>query len=211
MTTDRVLLIINVVETVVLILQFVLLNKQIKISRKEINQGYEKERREKTVEYLFQWSEAVNNDINNLAIPIVDALDEKQCKMLYDGVPFMVSGDLITLVNKMCDVEKLATCKTNGNSLIVDGEVLFALRSSTIKVLNALENIMLAWQMKIVDTNTIENEFKSYVDYASGKMILYNFRNITHNLNSYPAIKLFCQEQLSIVNKERKNTQITDV
>ena len=70
MTTDRVLLIINVVETIILILQFVLLNKQMQISRKEINQGYEKERREKTVEYLFQWNEAVHNHTYNLAITI---------------------------------------------------------------------------------------------------------------------------------------------
>ncbi len=62
MTSDKILLIINVAETIVLILQFFQLNKQIQISRKEINQGYEKDRREKTVEYLFQWSEAVHND-----------------------------------------------------------------------------------------------------------------------------------------------------
>ena len=74
----------------------------------------------------------------------------------------------------MCDVEKLSRCKTNNNSLIVDGDALFALRSSTINVLNALENIMIAWQLDIVDKTTIENEFKSFVDYSSGKMLLYN-------------------------------------
>lgn len=211
MTTDRVLLIINVVETIILILQFVLLNKQMQISRKEINQGYEKERREKTVEYLFQWNEAVHNHTYNLAITIVEALDENQCKKLNDSIPFEVSGDLVPLVNRMIDAEKLSMCKTNNNSLVVDGDVLFALRSNTIDVLNALENIMIAWQLDIVDKDIIENEFKSFVDYSSGKMILYNFRNITHDLNSYPAIKSFCQAQLSKVNKERNITSITDV
>lgn len=211
MTSDKILLIINVAETIVLILQFFQLNKQIQISRKEINQGYEKDRREKTVEYLFQWSEAVHNDTYNMAIMIVDVLDENQCKMLFDGVPFEVRGELIQLVNRMCDVEKLSRCKTNNNSLIVDGDALFALRSSTINVLNALENIMIAWQLDIVDKTTIENEFKSFVDYSSGKMLLYNFRNITHDVNSYPAIKSFCQAQLSKVNKKEKSTPITDV
>ena len=50
---------------------------------------------EKNVEYLFQWSEAVHNDTYNMAIMIVDVLDENQCKMLFEGVPFEARGELI--------------------------------------------------------------------------------------------------------------------
>ena len=67
-----------------------------------------------------------------MAIMIVEALDDSRCKMLFEGVPFEVKGELIRLVNRMCDAEKLSMCKTNNDSLIVDGDALFALRSSTI-------------------------------------------------------------------------------
>ena len=52
---------------------------------------------EKNVEYLFQWSEAVHNDTYNMAIMIVDVLDENQCEMLFEGVPFEARGELIQL------------------------------------------------------------------------------------------------------------------
>ncbi len=189
------LLIVTAIGVLVTAIELGILIYQTVINRK-------KERCDLTVKLLLDWSLNLNSNMTR-SRKIVENFSKEQCKKLFNNEVFSVSptqykeicNRLIQGKTKMKAIEsekmvKLSPCEVN------------TLRDDVIKYLNLLESILAARQFKIADNKLIKTEFKYLVKSKSGECVLSVFREAMNDIESYPAIKKFCED----MNKESKRS-----
>ncbi len=170
---------------------------QIKQNRKK---QYDQSRREKTVDMVTMYINSINSQ-TKATENIVAQLTDDQCQDLYNGMVFCVDEKI---VNKMCnicpyrdeckkDITKKTRCKNNKGEFVVDGDLLYLLRSNVINYLNTLECVLLSWQLGIVDQKALEEQFEFLDKKRQKERALEVFRTIAGNGKSYPTIEKFYQ------------------
>ena len=160
---------------------------------------YKQLRREKTAEMIMYYSQQITKE-TKYKESIVLSLNDDQCIDLYNCTPFIIDEKT---KKKLCSIcphkikcrknnHKNELCKKDGRYYISDS-VLYDLRGSTISYLNALESVLLTWELGIVERPVIEEQF-SFLDKKRKKeRALETFRTIAGSGHSYPAIEKFYQ------------------
>lgn len=188
---------------------------QIRISINHSKKNHEEQRRIKTVDILNNWNHGLKRE-TRLAEKIVEELTQKQCKDLYNYIPFSVSEEIHSMICKICSrnqqdySQNKQECKEcmpdkNGNYLI-DGLKLIELRTNVTSYLNNLEIVAVAWQQAIIDRKIIEEQF-SFLYNPGNKSALETYRNVAGGGNSYKVLTEFYNQikannQPNIVKKD---------
>lgn len=158
---------------------------------------HEEQRRIRTVEVIRNWSANLKKE-TRLAEKIVENFDARQCKKLYNHIPFTVED--VEVYKDICQLcrekpNKQTVCKkcmTNGK-FKVENEQLIELRAQVTNYLNNLEIVALAWQQAVVDTDEIVRQFL-FLDTPGTKSALATYRAIAGGGKSYPLTEKFYQE-----------------
>lgn len=184
---------LNIALSVVGIVSSLAIFVQIFLIKKQMKNGYEKSRREKTVDLLIVWTKSLNKETIQ-AKKIVESLSDKQCMDLYNNIPFEVDPKIrdklcIFCSEKVCkDCEAYQEC--NGRYK-VSNKQLANLRFHAVTFLNTLESILVAWQSSIVDDQIICAQFGYLFNQQEGKDLMYSMRKACGGVDSYPAIAAF--------------------
>ena len=152
-----------------------------------------------TIKLLLDWSLNLSSDMSR-SRKIVEQFDIEQCKKLFENELFEVKPkqykyicrrvykkDPHILLNR---VIKLKPLEVN------------ILRDDVIKYLNLLESVLAARQYGVADDKLITKEFKYLVQPQSGQSVLNVFIEAMNDIESYPAIKKFCED----MNKKSKQS-----
>ena len=210
---------ISITLQIIGLISLVLVVIQIMLERKHQKGLHEEQRRIQTIDVISNWNNALKHE-TRLSEKIVEQLDKKQCKSLYDYVPFYVDESIHKMICQMCS-ERSESCKdcetgkqcvactkNKKGEYLVSGIQLTELRGYVTTYLNNLEIVALSWQQAIVDEETILKQF-SYLYTPGTKSALETYRSIAGNGNSYPALAAFYQKiaQSNTVTVQRKEEQ----
>jgi len=187
MNSDCIRLIFSGIEILVMVVSATLVIRQLKLTKKQISDGHDEHRREKTVDIMFTWCESLMRD-TALAEQVTRKFSTEQCRCLYEQRPFNVTQEIKTALCKFCPFpdSECSDC-TLKNETTVDGKIHTELRHHVMMYLNTLETIMVAWQLAVVDRKTIEEQFHFLVAEGKGEA-LHNLRTVA---GGYPAIGEF--------------------
>lgn len=151
---------------------------------------HERSRREKTVEFLFEWTTSIREE-TSAARKIVESLDEPQSRNLQNldttKIPIKHKATLLKLLN-LNPENDLAV---EGDNVILLAEQTSKLRWYIISYLNHLETILVAWQSSIVDTDILEKELSYLFSTEHGYTALKKFRDAAGGSKVFPAIEAF--------------------
>lgn len=187
---------------------------QIKKNRKK---QYEQSRREKTIDMVTMYINSINSQ-TKATENIVAQLTDDQCQDLYNGISFEVDEKIVNKMCKICpyraeckqDTNKKTKCKNSKGEFVIEGDLLYLLRSSVINYLNTLECVLLSWQLGIVDQKTLEEQFEFLDKKRQKERALEVFRTIAGNGKSYPTIEKFYQ-YLDQKNNDRAKETIKEI
>ncbi len=186
---------------VISLISLILVVMQMRVERKHQKDLHEEQRRIQTINVISNWNSALKHE-TRLSEKIVEQLSIKQCKKLYDYIPFYVDESVHKMICQMCsersescrDCETCKQCavctKNEKGEYLVSGIQLTELRGYVTTYLNNLEIVALSWQQAIVDEDTILKQF-SYLYTPGTKSALQNYRSVAGNGNSYPALDAF--------------------
>ena len=197
------MLAIAIIELIVLIISAALVIPQIFLLKKQISEHHEERRRENTINFMVDWCNSVKKD-TCIAEQVARKLNNEQGISLYKHEAFEVSNNLKQEICKFCPLSKdhCGECSLSNEKNKVDGKILTELRWHVITYLNTLETILIAWDLGIVDTATIEEQFSFLKDPSKG-LTLSQFRN---SAGGYPVIEKFIDKI-----KEHSNTSKTEL
>ncbi|MBQ2999832.1 MAG: hypothetical protein IJD64_05160 [Clostridia bacterium] len=194
------MLCVAILELIILIITAFLVIIQIYLLRKQIKQQHEERRRENTTQFMATWCNSLKKD-TCIAEQVARKLNTDQCQKLYEHQAFDVSDDIKKDICKFCPIDSshCANCSLK-NSKTVDGKILTELRWHVITYLNTLETMLVSWNLGIVDTETIEQQFQFLNDVKKG-CTLAEFR---HTAGGYPIIEQFI-DRIKDSNPKPKN------
>lgn len=181
------MLVVSIIELIILLASALLIIPQIFLLKKQIKDQHEEKRRENTISFMLNWCNSVKKD-TSIAEQVARKLNNDQGIMLYKHEAFMVSDSIREDICKFCPLDKQLCPKCSlQNSNLVDGKILTELRWHVITYLNTLETVLIAWDLGIVDRETVEEQFDFLKDSNKG-VTLSQFRNIA---GGYPVIDKF--------------------
>lgn len=160
--------------------------------RKQMKNEYEKARREKTAEWMNNWCNSVKKATIS-AESIAQTFDENQCRALYRRDAFSVNKKTGKKICEMCSLDKhiqCENCSLQEDGTTVDSAILDELRWHVVSYLNTLETLMVAWDLAIVDRQTIEEQYQFLYDPSRGNNAIEKFR---YAAGGYPTIEKFMQ------------------
>ena len=179
------LLIVTAIELVALIYQTI--------------RNRKKERCDLTVNLLLNWSLNLNSNMTR-SRKIVESFNKEQCKSLFNNELLKVQPDQYREIYKRCNNEDWNSY--DDNMIELKPSEINTLRDDVMKYLNLLESVLVARQYGIADNKLIKTEFKYLVKSKSGECVLSVFREAMGDIESYPAIKKFCED----MNKKSKQS-----
>lgn len=197
-------IILDIIESIVVILSAAIAIIQLCLLRKQTKTNHKSLRRKTTIDVMTAWYTTIRKD-TSFARYAANNLSEKQCKSLYESKPFTITPDIKEDFCKFCprwDSCKMnppgafSSCSLSGNGRTVDGLILSDLRWHVISYLNALETVMTAWHMGIVEKDIIEEQFQFLLHQGHS---LSAFRSIS---KGYPYIEEF-------IDKIKEKPQVT--
>lgn len=183
----------------------------------QMKNGYERARREKTLDLLMIWSTNLTPE-TNFAVKIVEKFNKDQCTKLYKMDEFYVSKEVCyeikTVYSDYKEENKTSICeylqtntieknvdginctscaaKTKSEDVLLDKYYIKKLRYSILQYLNILETVLLGWQNGVIDKEVVEQQFSFLHDPANNKNCLQDFRVAAGAERSYPSIEAFC-------------------
>ncbi|MBQ2719033.1 MAG: hypothetical protein IJB94_02760 [Clostridia bacterium] len=178
---------VSIVEVAILFISAGLIIPQIFLLKKQIKEQHEEHRRENTINYMLTWCDCVKKD-TCIAEQVARKLNNDQAISLYKHEAFEVLPQTKKDICKFCSLGKEACagcCLKDSN--VVDGKILTELRWHVITYLNTLETVLIAWDLGIVDRETIEEQFSFLKDATKGST-LSQFR---YSAGGYPVIEKF--------------------
>lgn len=169
---------LDTVESIIVILSAIIAVIQLCLLRKQTKSNHESLRRKTTIDTMTAWCTTIRKD-TSFARYAAKNLSEKQCKNLYDGKPFEITSDIKEDFCKFCSNRDSCKASSNapgsvfpcslfGDGRTVDGLILSDLRWHVISYLNALETVMTAYHMGIVDKDVIEEQFQFLLHEGNG-------------------------------------------
>lgn len=176
-------------------------------TKKAEQKNHEELRRVKTIEVMQNWSKTLKKE-TSFAEKIVEGFSEEQCRALYFGESIKIDIEKGEKICQICPerTENCKKCKTD-RKLKLEGVQLSEFRWYVINYLNMLENVMTAWNLKIVDTDEIEQQFQYLYNPEKGWNALEAFRKAAGGKKSYPNIDKFILQ----LKEKREKEQLKDV
>lgn len=159
------------------------------LTRRQIEDDYERSRRERTIDLLLDWFERLEYS-NSTARKFAENIDDISLKAIWNNTEFKIQN---TEQNKkylkiLFPKEKFDDKKTFEINALQSSKI----RWNLISYLNVLEAILASWVNDTADRELIEEEFKYMFDHDDGT--LKRFRNLS--AGSYPCIDLFEEDML---------------
>lgn len=179
---------------------------QIYQNYKENKDGHEEVRRIKTVEIMQDWTTSIKKEAS-YAEMIVEGFTPEQCRHLYLKEQFSIDVDKAKMICQICpnSSDKCQNCK-EGDKHILKGTQLNELRWYVVTYLNMLEIVMTAWDLGIVDCETVKNQFQYLYNPEKGWDALEDFRIAAGGNKAYPNIGKFVQ----MLKIEYQQSDLTD-
>lgn len=189
---------ITALSTIFIALQFYQMKKAEEKSHEEM-------RRIQTIEVMQNWSCSLKKE-TSFAEKIVEGFNDEQCRALYFGEVIKIDVEKGEKICQICP-EKCEGCRKCIDEKIfkLEGVQLSEFRWYVITYLNMLENVMTAWDLKIVDTYEIEQQFQYLYNSEKGWDALESFRKAAGGKKSYPNIEKFVS--LLKEKSEQKNSR----
>ena len=191
---------VAIIELVVLGLSAGLVCWQIYLLKKQMQNQHEEKRRENTVDFMITWCNSVKKD-TSIAAQVASRLTEDQSLQLYLTKAFTVNKEIKQDICKFCPLGDGAcqSCSLREEGLKVDGKILTELRWHVISYLNTLETVLIAWDLGIVDSATIEAQFQ-FLRATTKGFVLSNFRK---SAGGYPIIQKFLEANKESTQKSK--------
>lgn len=190
---------------------------QLRQIKKNRVRQFDQARREKTVEMVMHYTTDIDN-LTRAVERVVAQFSDEQCQDLYNGVPFEIDEKTRKRLCGFCPhqieckklkEDELKYCQNDDKKYYISGDLLYFVRGSIIDYLNALECVLLAWQLGIVDQPALEEQFAFLDKKRSRDRAVTAFRAVAGNGRSYPAIEKFYQhldqQQREEAKKSLKN------
>lgn len=191
---------ISVITAILTLVGLIFACVQLRQIKKNRVRQFDQARREKTVELVLQYVKD-NDSLTRAIEKVVSQFSEEQCFDLYNLSPFEIDDKVRRRICGICpyrlecqklDDKELRCCQGNDKKFYVKGDILYFLRGGIVRCLNALECVLLAWQLGIVDQAALEEQF-AFLDRNGGDRAVKAFRNVAGNGRAYPAIEKFYQ------------------
>ncbi len=185
--------------TIISIVMMIFAFKELKLLRKQIESNQKNECCKLTIDLLLNWSQNLTSDMSR-SRKIVEQFDIEQCKKLFDNELFEVKPKQYKYICRR--IYKRDPYFLSNRVIKLKPLEVNTLRDDVIKYLNLLESILAARQYGVADDELITKEFKYLVKSKSGECVLSVFREAMGDIESYPAIKKFCED----MNKKSKQS-----
>ncbi|NVK54014.1 MAG: hypothetical protein HWE26_00250 [Alteromonadaceae bacterium] len=166
--------------------------KQLELASASMKNDHERTRRVNTVDVVRIWVERTNH-LWSAAKKVAEKTSVAECTNISDNksarIPIEVESNLRTALSSIWDDDKDLTIK--------DGFIEINTKESTelkyliVSYLNALETVLMAWRMAIVDKEMIEKQFCFLVKLKTEEQAMKNYRQAVDGHETYPCIELF--------------------
>ncbi len=189
---DNLISIITMVATIFTCITAFIAIVQLIIMKNSFVQDHERSRREKAVEYIFEWVKYTSH--GTAAKGIVERLDESQCKKLWKEQEFEVEIKYKNYLERGIKDFGLAKINNTNNKLIIDCNQSALIRKDAIAYLNLTEMIIAAAYNGVADKDIIEKEFAPLVCEEKNIHLLANLRKVAGGKKTFPYIEKFVNE-----------------
>lgn len=185
------MVIFQIICSVITALSTIFIALQFYQMKKAEEKNHEEMRRIKTIEVMQNWSSSLKKE-TSFAEKIVEGFSEEQCRALYFGEEIKIEDKKGENICQICPENSSGCSKCKkGNKFKLNGVQLSEFRWYVITYLNMLENVMTAWNLKIVDTDEIEQQFQYLYNPEKGWNALEAFRKAAGGNKAYPNIDRF--------------------
>lgn len=187
---------------------------QLSIMKNSFIQDHERSRREKAIEYIFEWVRYTSD--GTAAKGLVERLDEKQCTKLWKEQEFEVDVKYKNYLERGIKDFGVTEISTSGNTIIIDCNQSALIRKRVIAYLNMTEMVIASAYNCVADKDIIMAEFSPLVCEEKNIHLLANLRKVAGGKTTYPYIEKFVKEvecddivikeklgQLNVLNKNK--------
>lgn len=124
------------------------------VAVRQLHAEHERGRREKTVEYLWNWSTNLSPELPRVR-KFVEVLSLEDCRNLCNGESFTISDGLkeefLYLRDFIASFNKTNSVKKSNKGISISKQEAAILREYTVRCLNQLEALLVGWQYAILD------------------------------------------------------------
>lgn len=177
---------VQIICEIVTALSTVLIVIQLLIMRNTEKKNREEARRLNTVQVMQHWSDSLEKE-TSFAERIVEQFDKEQCRKLYAKDNLIVNEKLAGEIMQLCPLHADDCEQQSENQFLIKGALLSELRWYIITYLNTLETVLTAWNLSIVDHETIVSQFQYLYNQEKDWNVLEEFRNASGGNKSYPS------------------------
>ena len=196
----------NVVMAVGIILvwyQASLSRKQLEASNRALAADHERSRRELTLITMYNWNKDVG-PTTAAAERLIQRFTEAQCRDIVQNRPIPISKDYVPIARAVLGELLPPDQPTAADGTLTLNEAQVSqIRYILADYLNILETTFTAWQLGIVDTNMIEQQFQFLLSPQHGFNILEPFRTAMGGVECYPSSYAFMKRL-----QERYDTRV---
>lgn len=154
----------------------------------------EETRRLQTIRIMENWSSSLKKEASS-AETIVEHFDRKQCRRLYKKKTIIVNRKTAKKIQEILPKHKIKGLDNpKKKKFKIKNALLLEFRWYVISYLNMLESVLTAWDLKIVDTEVIKNQFQYLYKPEKDWNVLEEFRQAAGGNKVYPNIDKFINE-----------------
>lgn len=165
---------------------------QLRVMKKTFVQDHERSRREKAIEYIFEWVRYTSR--GTAAKGIVERLDESQCRKLWKEQEFEIDIKYKSYLERGIEDFGVTETSITGKTIIIDCKQSALIRKDAIAYLNLIEMILAAAYNGVADKDIIMAEFASLVCEEKNMHLLTNLRKVAGGKKTFPYIEEFVNE-----------------
>lgn len=191
------------------------------VAVRQLYAEHERGRREKTVEYLWNWSTNLSPELPRVR-KFVEGLSKEDCQKLKHCQSFKVHKDLVGELeylreymslfnhNELKNTDQdyhdkpLSRKKKKVNRRVSAREATI-IRGLAVKYLNQLETLLVGWQYAVLSKDIIEHQFSYLFEEKDANYGLKDFRKVLGGQGTYPAIESF-----EVVMQEKKHRELVN-
>jgi hypothetical protein len=182
--------------------QVLLLRQQLDLTWKSLKADHERSRKEMAVSIIREWNRDIKPE-TSAADKLVTKWNEEQCRNLANLLPVKINPDQVHLVNACTKHEISNPTPQDDGRILLTLEEVACIRYAAADYLNSIECVLLAWQLNIVDRETIERQFQYMDRPKDGYSTLECLRVAFGGAETFPATEEFIETL-----KESKKTSV---
>lgn len=191
MEIDMVLKALSTAANIVVAVSVFFVWKQLSLLKKQGNDDHERSRKETLVDVMREWNREVG-PVTAAAQKLVSQLNQDQCRKINNIEAVSLSTDFLPLASAALGgkLDKKILIEPK-DSFKLNVEQSAHLRFLAINYLNTLETSISAWDLEIVDSEKMEEEFNFLIDQSMTDPSLTTFRKILGKDDGFPSLRKF--------------------